>query len=107
MRIAVLGAGAGGAAAVAELCTAGHAVAFWGRSAKTLEPFQDQKGVAFEGCLGAGLAKPALITDDLAAALKGADVALVCLPTTAHDDLARGIAATGVTVPVVLNPGHT
>lgn len=107
MRIAVLGAGAGGAAAAAELSSDGHAVALWGRSVKTLAPFQNQKGVAFEGCLGAGLAKPELITNDLAAALKGADAALVCLPTTAHDDLARGIADTGVTVPVVLNPGHT
>jgi len=107
MRIAVLGAGAGGAAAAVELGMAGHAVALWGRSAKTLAPFQDQSGVAFEGCLGAGLAKPALITSDLAAALQGADAALICLPTTAHDDLARGIVETGLTVPIVLNPGHT
>ena len=48
MRVAVLGAGAGGAAAVAELITAGHEVSLWGRSPGTLEPFQRQSGVAYE-----------------------------------------------------------
>ena len=40
-------------------------------------------------------------------AIDGADVALVCLPTFAHADIARGMAQAGLTVPVVLNPGHT
>jgi opine dehydrogenase len=107
MRIAVLGAGAGGAAAVVELSAAGHQVALWGRSPSTLAPFRAQAGIAFDGVFGVGLAKPDLITDDIAAALEGAEVALVCLPTTAHDDLARRIANAAVTVPIVLNPGHT
>ena len=107
MKVAILGAGAGGAAVAVQLCAAGHAVSWWGRSAKTLEPFLAQGGVAFEGVYGTGLARPELISDDLAGVLSGADVALVCLPTTAHDDMARAIAATGLDVPVVLNPGHT
>jgi len=64
-RVAVLGAGAGGAAAVAELTAAGHEVSFWGRSAKTLAPFREQGGVGFEGVLGRGLARPHLFADDL------------------------------------------
>jgi opine dehydrogenase len=108
MRVAVLGAGAGGAAAVAELSAAGHEVSFWGRSRATLASFETQGGVAYEGVLGSGLATPKLMTTDLAAALAGADAALVCLPTFAHDDVARRMAIAGITaVPVVLNPGHT
>ena len=105
--VAVVGAGAGGAAAVAELVAAGHEIRFWGRSPQTLAPFVEQSGVAYEGVLGAGLARPKLITCDLAAAIDGADVILVCLPTFAHADVARVLARAGVKAPVVLNPGHT
>src|SRR5260370_24233034 len=49
MKVAVLGAGAGGAAAVAELVNAGHEARFWGRSAETLAPHQVIGGVPFEG----------------------------------------------------------
>jgi opine dehydrogenase len=105
--VAVVGAGAGGAAAVAELVAAGHEVRFWGRSPHTLAPFTEQGGVAYEGMLGSGLARPTLITHDLAAAIAAADVILVCLPTFAHADIARALARAAVKVPVVLNPGHT
>jgi opine dehydrogenase len=106
-KVAVVGAGAGGAAAVAELVAAGHEVYFWARSPQTLAPFQEQGGVAYEGVLGTGLARPRLITSDLAAAIDPADVILVCLPTTAHGEVARSLARTGAKAPVVLNPGHT
>ena len=106
-RVAVLGAGAGGAAAVAELVGGGHEVRLWGRTAGTLAPFVEQGGVAYEGLLGQGLARPKLVTGDLAAATDAADVILVCLPTFAHGDVARALAGIGANVPVVLNPGHT
>ena len=107
MRVVVAGGGAGGAAAVAELVEAGHDVRFWSRSPQTLAAFQEQGGVAFEGALGAGLARPKLMTCDLVAAIDGADVVLVCTPTFAHGDVARALARVGAHVPVVLNPGHT
>ena len=91
-KVAVVGAGAGGAAAVAELVGAGHEVSFWGRSPATLAPFQAQGGVAYEGVLGTGLARPKLITSDLRAAIDATDVILVCLPTFAHGDVARALA---------------
>ncbi len=106
-KVAVIGAGAGGASAVAELVAAGHEVTLWARSPQTLAPFQAQGGVAYEGVLGKGLARPRLITHDLAAAIDGTDVALVCLPTLAHADVAAALAQIGAMVPVVLNPGHT
>jgi opine dehydrogenase len=106
-KVTVAGGGAGGAAAVAELVAAGHEVRFWTRSPQTLAPFQEQGGVAYEGMLGTGLARPKLMTYDLVAAIDGADVILVCLPTFAHGDVARALAHAGARAPVVLNPGHT
>src|SRR5450755_1261690 len=94
-KVAVVGAGAGGAAAVAELVAAGHEVRFWGRSPQTLAPFQEQGGVGYEGVLGDGLARPELMTGDLGKAIDAADVILVCLPTFAHADIARALARLG------------
>ena len=108
MRVAVIGAGAGGAAAVAELSQAGHEVHLWNRSAATLEPFERAGGVEYEGVLGEGIAKPRVMTSDLGAALRGCDAILCTLPTTSHAGVARALAASGVRdTPVVLNPGHT
>ena len=108
MRVAVIGAGAGGAAAVAELVGAGHEVALWNRSERTLAPFIERGGVEYEGVLGEGFAKPAVITPDMALAMRGAEVALVCLPTISHAAVAQLLAKTGAdATPVVLNPGHT
>ena len=108
MRVAVIGAGAGGAAAVAELVQVGHHVTLWNRSAQTLAPFIEQGGVAYEGVLGEGFARPALITAELQQAIRRAEVALVCLPTISHVAVARALAEVGAhTTPVILNPGHT
>jgi len=52
MRIAVLGAGAGAAAAVVELAGNGHEVSVWARSPASLMPFRD--GIRHEGVLGRG-----------------------------------------------------
>jgi opine dehydrogenase len=104
--VAVLGAGAGGAAAAVELTQEGHQVRLWNRTPATLEPFFAAGGVAHEGVLGDGLVRVA-IQPDLARALDGADVALVCLPALAHGALAEALAGVGDLPPVVLNPGHT
>jgi opine dehydrogenase len=106
-RVAVLGAGAGGAAAAADLTRRGHSVALWNRSAATLEPFRAAGGVRHEGRFGDGFTPVAAVTADLRQALKGADVALVCLPSLAHDAVADQLLAVGAGLPVVLNPGHT
>jgi opine dehydrogenase len=109
MRITVIGAGAGGAAAVTELTQAGHDVTLWNRSPQTLTPFQKIGGVEYEGVLGTGLARPALITADLPAAIDGCDAVLCTLPTFSHAAVAAALASAGLPprVPVVLNPGHT
>jgi len=106
-KVAVVGGGAGGAAAVAELVAAGHEVSLWSRAAQTLAPFKTQGGVAYDGVLGSGLAQPALVTCDLVAAIDAAEVILVCLPTFAHRSVALALAQAACKIPVVLNPGHT
>jgi opine dehydrogenase len=108
-RIAIIGAGAGGAAAAAELSLAGHDIVLWSRSADTLRPFIDRGGVEYDGVLGEGFIRPRLITTELGRAVAGADAVLVCLPTMAHGNVARALAEAGLgsAVPVVLNPGHT
>ncbi len=109
MRVAILGAGAGGAAAVAELTCAGHEVTLWNRSLDTLAPFHERGGVGYDGVLGEGLAVPQLITGDLSEAIRGVDAAVVTLPTFSHAPVARSLAKAGwpAEKPVVLNPGHT
>ena len=105
--VAIIGAGAGGAAAVAELTLAGHDVRWWNRSPATIEPFRVAGGVRYEGVLGEGLATPSRFATELPEALDGADLAMVCLPSLAHEAVAPALVAAGVTCPVVLNPGHT
>jgi len=105
--VAVIGAGAGGAAAVVELTLAGHEVRWWNRTAATIEPFRAVGGVRYEGVLGEGLARPAAIPERLADALAGADVTMVCLPSLAHEPVAQALLETGVSHTVLLNPGHT
>jgi opine dehydrogenase len=109
MRVAILGAGAGGASGVVELTGAGHDVRWWARGHDTLEPFLAGGGVRYEGVLGAGLAVPALMTTDLAEAIAAVDVAVIALPTFAHRPLGQALAAAGwpSSKPVVLDPGHT
>lgn len=109
MRIAVLGAGAGGAAAVAELMQAGHEVTLWNRSAETLAAFQSRGGIEYEGVLGDGLVCPRLMTANLPEAVAGCDAVVVTLPTFSHAAVADALARSPLpgNVPVLLNPGHT
>lgn len=108
MKVTIIGAGAGGAAAAVETLGADHDVVLWNRSPETLAPFQALGGVGYEGVLGEGVARPRLITADLSKAIRDADVAVVTLPTFSHAPTARALVAAGWGQrPVVLNPGHT
>ncbi|MCW3014355.1 MAG: octopine/nopaline dehydrogenase [Solirubrobacterales bacterium] len=102
--VAVLGAGAGALAAVVELSAAGHDLRLWNRRAATLEPVQRTGAVAHTGLLGEGRTPLRLVSVDLAQVLDGADVALVCLPALAHEQLAKELAAIGDVPPVILSP---
>jgi len=106
-RVAVIGAGAGGASACVELTLAGHEVRWWNRTAATIEPFRASGGIRYEGVLGDGFSRPAALPERLADALDGADLAMVCLPALAHEPVALALLEAGVRCPVLLNPGHT
>ncbi len=105
--VAVIGAGAGGAAAVVELSLAGHEVRWWNRNPGTIAPFLAAGGVRYEGVFGDGFARPAVFADELGGALDGADLAMICLPSLAHEAVAIALADARVSCPALLNPGHT
>ncbi len=105
--VAVIGAGAGGASAVVELSLAGHEVRWWNRREATITPFREAGGVRYDGVLGEGLARPAAFAVTLGEALAGVEIAMVCLPSLAHEAVALALANVTVACPVLLNPGHT
>ena len=106
-RIAVLGGGAGGLSAVAELVAAGHQVRLWNRRAETLGEIARSRSVRYRGVLGDGAVEVEVATTDLADAVRGVDAVVVCLPSVVHAQLFADLAALRLRLPVVLNPGHT
>jgi opine dehydrogenase len=108
MRVAILGAGAGGVSAAVELARDGHEVRLWNRSPVTLEGFASARGIRHEGVLGEGFTPLDIITTRLELAADGAEVLLVCLPTLAHAAVAQSLIDASIThIPTILNPGHT
>ena len=107
MKVAVLGAGAGGAAAAADLILRGHAVRLWHPRPPRLEPFAAAGAVRHHGVLGDGEARLELATTDLAEALAGADAAVACLPAVVRETVVEAWAAADAVTPLILNPGHT
>lgn len=107
MSVAVLGAGNGGCAAAADLTLRGFEVTLYNRSRARLEPIAAQRGIHISGAAGDGFAEVASLTDNLAEAVAGAEVLVLCLPTSALADLAPALGK--LLRPdqiVVLNPGH-
>ena len=108
MKVAILGAGAGGASAAVELQRAGHAVSLWNRSVPALTGYIAARGIHYVGVFGEGYAPLEVITTDLALVARDADVLLVCVPTLAHGELAGALIKARIRrIPTVLNPGHT
>jgi opine dehydrogenase len=106
--IAIIGAGNGGCAAAAQLTQHGYEVRLYGRSRGTTDPLAAIGGVEYEGVLGEGFAKLALITNDAGAAIAGAELVLIMAPTHAHEDVARTIAPHIDEQQLVMAaPGHT
>jgi opine dehydrogenase len=90
--VAVLGAGHGGLTTAADLALGGHTVRWWSRAPGALAAARDAGGIALVADGDRRLATPALATDDLAAAVAGAEVIVVPLPATSHEDLAVRLA---------------
>ena len=103
--VAVIGAGAGGLSSAVELSQGGHQVRLWTRNPASVDRYR--AGVAHVGVFGGGSATADLVTTDMAAALAGAEVVVVCLPALAHASVFTSLARLGCPAPLVLNPGHT
>jgi opine dehydrogenase len=109
-KIAVIGAGHGGKAMAAHLALMGFSVNLYNRTFEHIEVIQKRGGIELESEEdGAhGFAKLTLVTSDLAEALKGAEMVMVVVPSSAHKDVAQAVAPhvqDGQCI--VLHPGRT
>lgn len=107
-HVAILGAGNGGCAAAVDLGGRGYDIRLWNRREERLAPLREAGGIEYVGALGDGLQPVAVITTDIAAAIEGADLVLVMVPTHAHEAIARSVAQHLVSGQVLMvSPGHT
>ena len=109
-RYTVIGAGHGGRGMAAHLALMGYRVTLYNRTADHIEAINARGGIDLSSFEGGprGFGEFELVTSDMRAALEGAEIIMVVLPSTAHADIAR-LAATHFKDGqiVVLNPGRT
>jgi opine dehydrogenase len=109
VRYAVIGAGHGGKAMVADLAAKGFTVNLYNRTAERISEIVLRGEIELEYENGASrCCRLAVVTSDIAEALDGADVIMVVVPASGHRDIARSCAPhlrDGQIV--VLNPGRT
>ena len=91
-NFAVLGAGNGGQVIAAYLKLKGKHVTLFDRFPQVLEPIRARGGIQLEGVAETGFAKLDLICEDVAQAVKGAEVIFVVLPAFAHAYVAEQLA---------------
>lgn len=109
-RYSIFGAGHGGRAMAAHLALMGFDVALYNRTPDHIRGIEARKGIDLDGAEGGphGFARLALITSDIEAAIKHAEVLMVVVPSSAHASLARNMAPylrDGQIV--ILHPGRT
>ena len=92
MILAILGGSNGGFAAAADLALAGHHVRLWTRTEPTLGPLRDDPTIRLVAEGRHGSARLERATTDIGEAVRGAEVLIVPLPATTHEDLARRLA---------------
>ena len=104
---AVLGAGHGGLAIAGHLALLGFRTRLWNRTRERIDHIVDRGGIELEGEIE-GFGELELATDDIAAAIEGADVIMVVVPAMGHRDVARSCAPhLSDNQIVILNPGRT
>lgn len=109
-KYAVIGAGNGGKAVAAHLALMGFTVNLFNRTADHVEIIKKRGGIELESSEGGphGFGELALVTSNMAEAIKKAEVIMIVLPSSAHSDIAKAIAPhlkNGQII--VLHPGRT
>jgi opine dehydrogenase len=92
--LAVLGAGNGGQAMAAEMAMAGHRVRLYEHAsfAAAIAPLFERPEIELLGNIVSGRAPIELVTSDIGAAVRGAEVVFLALPAFAHDTYAELLA---------------
>src|SRR2546423_3192127 len=106
MNVCIVGGSNGGYATAADLALAGHRVRLWRRDAAELAPVLKAGTLTLVAEERQGAARLDRATSDVGEALEGAQVVVVPLPATSHEDVAARLAGrlTGKEV-VLLTPG--
>ncbi|MDP2133555.1 MAG: NAD/NADP octopine/nopaline dehydrogenase family protein [Sulfuritalea sp.] len=92
MQITVLGGGNGSYAAAADLASLGHAVRLWRRDRRQLQPLLATRRLWLKDYSGRREVTLAGVTDDIGAAVRGAELILVPTPAFAQEDIAAALA---------------
>jgi opine dehydrogenase len=93
MRIAVLGGGNGSFAAAGDFALAGHETRLWRRDKDAVAAHQAAGGtILVKDFAGRHEAKVALVTANIGAAVRGAELILCPAPATAQADIALALA---------------
>jgi opine dehydrogenase len=94
MRIAVLGGGNGSFAAVGDLAMAGHDVRLWRRDKGAVAAQRAAGGkIVVKDFAGRHEVALALVTNDIAEAVRGAELILCPAPATAQADIAAALSS--------------
>lgn len=109
-RFTVVGSGHGGKAMAAHLALMGFPTKLYNRTPERVAAIKSRGGVDLESYEGGphGFGQLCCVTSDVAEALAETDVIMVVVPSSAHRDIAKSMAAhlcDGQIV--VLNPGRT
>lgn len=109
-HFAVVGAGHGGKAMAAHLALMGFKVNLFNRTDDHIEIIRKRGGIELESMEGGphGFGELALVTSNIDDAIRGVEVIMVVLPSSAHAGVARSMAPhlKGGQI-VVLHPGRT
>jgi len=93
MRIAVLGGGNGSFAAAGDFALAGHEVRIWRRNDAEIEAHRAAGGtILLKDFRGRHTATLALLTTDIAEAVRGTELIVCPVPAFAQADIANALA---------------
>lgn len=109
-QFTIIGAGHGGKGMAAHLALMGFPVTLWNRTAENIAVIKARGGIELESHESGphGFGRLRCVTANMGEALSEADIVMVAVPSSAHNDIAR-VAAPFLKDGqiVVLNPGRT